>query len=110
MKQNRIISILHEAELFSESEKRALNSDDIKNFEKIRLLSLKHKRICEAYCNSDVPDYDHKINRIENKIKDIAKQISNKLICDFQYDPRGLTVRLIHNNNFLNEYYFLMGY
>ncbi len=105
-----IMSILHEAELFSEAEKRALNSEDIDNFDKIRKLSLKHNRLCEAYCNNDVPDYDKKIKRIESQIIELAKKISNKLICDFQHDPRGLTCRLKHNSNFLNEYYYIMGF
>lgn len=74
--------------------------DLLVTLDKIRRLTLKHRRACEKACN--IGDFDESIiDKIEDKIMKIVNAWNqshggNNLIKDieFQRDPRGWTVTL----------------
>lgn len=80
--------------------------DDIK---KMIQLASKHRNALVADCNAEWYDKInfgeesvcrngskgyHYVDNIEKKIKDIIKKIGKGLYVDFQYDPRGYTVKI----------------
>ena len=78
-------------------ELRNLQNFTYENFKLIKQLGKlikKHKRLCEAYCNDDVKNFDFKIERLENRIREL-KELNPSLHAfslKFQHDPRGNTV------------------
>lgn len=85
--------------------------DAIKDIKRIASLAKKHRTRCEWLCNGckynyyispnipkemlyDQDQFDIDIEKIENKIKEIAKNFG--FIIEHQYDPRGATIKLLY--------------
>lgn len=84
--------------------------DAIKDIKRIMSLAKKHNTRCEWLCNGTTTQrndwkiqdkyrytqkqFDIDIDKIETKIKDIAKNFG--FIIEYQYDPRGATVKLLY--------------
>jgi hypothetical protein len=84
--------------------------DAIKDIKRIKMLSKKHQIICTWLCNGtkansnnyqlqekyryNKEQFDIDIDKIETKIKNITKNFD--FIIEYQYDPRGATIKLLY--------------
>ena len=96
--------------------------DAIQDIKKISSLAKKHRMRCEWLCNGckynyylspnipkemlyDQDQFGIDIEKIENKIKEIAKNFG--FIIEHQYDPRGATIKLLYNDTNLTEILYI---
>jgi hypothetical protein len=84
---------------------RAMPEMDYEDYEilgKLGRLSRKHHFLCEESCNGNETQWirgqrlttDQCIAEVEAKIVRLTQQLKVKLSCEFQHDPRGMTVKL----------------
>lgn len=79
-------------------------------FQRFGILERKHKRLCEENCNGTITDekYEAQDAALKKRAAAIAGQLG--LTMKSQGDPRGITLRLVKDNDSMGDYdYFALS-
>lgn len=83
-------------------------------FKKLGRYYIQHKRLCEDYCNGEVPE--ELLPKKEKQIIDFIEGLNmwfeghykiRPLRAEFQHDPRGSTTKVYFTTNKENQYFII---